>query len=59
MLGWAITFFIIAIVAAIFGFGGIVQGAVSIAIVLFWVFLALFVVSLIAGLVTGREAQVP
>jgi len=59
MLRWAMIFFIIAIVAAIFGFGGIVQGAVSIAMILFWVFVALFVISLIAGLVTGRGTPVP
>ena len=29
MLGWALTFFIIAILAAIFGFGGIAAGAAS------------------------------
>jgi len=59
MLGWALTFFIIAVIAAIFGFGGIVEGAVSIAMILFWVFVALFVISLIAGLVTGRRTVGP
>ncbi|MCC6425462.1 MAG: DUF1328 domain-containing protein [Phycisphaerales bacterium] len=51
MLYWALVFFIIAIVAAIFGFGGIAAGAVSIAKILFFIFLVLFVVSLILGLV--------
>lgn len=59
MLGWALTFFIIAVIAGIFGFGGIVEGAVSIAMILFWVFVALFVISLIAGLVTGRKTVAP
>lgn len=49
MLSWALTFFLIALVAAIFGFGGIATGAASIAKVLFFVFLVLFVVSLFAG----------
>ena len=48
MLSWAITFFIIAIIAAVFGFGGIAAGATAIAKILFFVFLVLFVVSLIA-----------
>lgn len=49
MLSWAITFLIIALVAALFGFGGIASGATSIAQILFFVFLVLFVVSLLMG----------
>lgn len=49
MLGWSVTFLIIAIIAAIFGFGGIVASAVGIAKILFYIFLVLFVISLIFG----------
>ncbi len=49
MLYWALLFFIVAIVAAVFGFGGIAAGASTIAQVLFFIFLVLFIVSLIAG----------
>ncbi|WP_284321503.1 DUF1328 family protein [Dyella acidisoli] len=49
MLYWAAVFFIIAIAAAIFGFGGIAAGAASIAKILFLVFIVLFVLSLIFG----------
>jgi uncharacterized membrane protein YtjA (UPF0391 family) len=49
MLYWALMFFIVAIVAAVFGFGGIAAGAGSIAQVLFFVFLVLFLVSLVMG----------
>jgi uncharacterized membrane protein YtjA (UPF0391 family) len=59
MLNWALTFFIIAIVAAVFGFGGIAASAASIAQMLFWVFVALFLISLVVGLVTGRSTRVP
>ena len=60
MLRWAVTFFIIAIVAAVFGFSGIAAGAASIAQLFFWVFVALFVISLIAGLVRGgRSVDIP
>jgi|AntRauTorckE6833_2_1112554.scaffolds.fasta_scaffold139908_1 uncharacterized membrane protein YtjA (UPF0391 family) len=50
MLRWAITFLIIAIIPAIFGFGGIEEGAADIiAEILFYVFLVLFVLALISG----------
>lgn len=57
MLGWAITFFIIALIAALFGFGGIAAAASGIAQVLFFIFLVLFVVSLIFHLVRGRTPR--
>jgi len=53
MLGWAIGFFVAAIVAAVFGFGGLASAFSGIAILLFWVFLALFVLSLVFGLAGG------
>ena len=49
MLRWAVIFIVIAIIAAILGFGGIAAGAASIAKVLFWIFLVLFVLTLIFG----------
>ncbi|MGA2548534.1 MAG: DUF1328 domain-containing protein [Burkholderiaceae bacterium] len=51
MLHYAVVFFIIALIAAVFGFGGIAAGAVEIAKVLFFIFLVLFLVSLIAGVI--------
>jgi uncharacterized membrane protein YtjA (UPF0391 family) len=50
MLHYAVVFLVIALIAALFGFGGIAVGAVEIAKVLFFIFLLLFVVSLIVGL---------
>jgi uncharacterized membrane protein YtjA (UPF0391 family) len=50
MLRYAVIFFVVAIIAALFGFGGIAAGATEIAKVLFFIFLVLFVVSLVAGL---------
>ncbi len=49
MLYYAIVFFVIAIIAAALGFGGIAGAATGIAKILFFVFLILFVVSLIFG----------
>jgi uncharacterized membrane protein YtjA (UPF0391 family) len=50
MLHYAVVFFVIALVAALFGFGGIAAGAAEIAKILFFIFLVLFVVSLIVGM---------
>lgn len=47
MLSWAITFLVIALIAAVLGFGGIAGTASSIAQILFFVFIVLFLVSLI------------
>lgn len=47
MLGWAVTFFIIALVAALFGFGGIAGASAGIAQVLFFIFLVVFLASLV------------
>jgi uncharacterized membrane protein YtjA (UPF0391 family) len=49
MLYWAAVFFVIALAAAVFGFGGIAASAAGIAKILFFVFLVLAVVSLIFG----------
>lgn len=54
MLGLAITFFILAIIAGVLGFGGIAAASAGIAQILFYIFLALFIVSLIARAVRGR-----
>ncbi len=49
MLYWALVFLVVALVAAVFGFGGIAAAASSMAQTLFVIALVLFVVSLIAG----------
>jgi uncharacterized membrane protein YtjA (UPF0391 family) len=51
MLRWALGFFIIAIIAAIFGFGGIAIAAAGIAKILFFIFLILFLAALLGGMV--------
>lgn len=50
MLHYAVVFLVIALIAALFGFGGIAAGAVGIAKLLFVVFLVLAVVSFVFGL---------
>lgn len=49
MLGWSLTFLLIALIAGAMGFGGIAGASVGIAQLLFVLFLALFVVTLIAS----------
>ncbi|HVK62023.1 MAG TPA: DUF1328 domain-containing protein [Bdellovibrionales bacterium] len=53
MLYWALVFFIVSLVAGIFGFGGVAEATAGIAQILFYVFLVFFVVTLIAGLASG------
>ncbi len=54
MLHYAVVFFVIALVAALFGFGGIAAGAVGIGKILFAVFAVLAVGSFLFGLLRGR-----
>jgi uncharacterized membrane protein YtjA (UPF0391 family) len=54
MLYYAAVFFVIALVAAVFGFGGIAAGATEIAKILFFVFLLVTVVTLIMGLIRRK-----
>jgi uncharacterized membrane protein YtjA (UPF0391 family) len=54
MLHYAIVFLVIAIVAALFGFGGIAAGASSMAQILFFVFIVLAVASFLFGLSKRR-----
>ena len=49
MLYWAAVFFVVALVAAIFGFGGIATEAVAAAKILFFFFIVAFLVSLLMG----------
>ncbi len=55
MLGWAITFLLVALVAALFGFGGIAGTAVEIAKLIFFVAIVLFAISAVVGLLRGRR----
>jgi uncharacterized membrane protein YtjA (UPF0391 family) len=54
MLYYALAFFIVALIAAVFGFTGIAAGAAAIAKILFFIFLAVAAVTFIASLVQRR-----
>ena len=49
MINWAITFLVIALIAAVLGFGGIAGTAVGIAKILFFVFLVLCLIAFVMG----------
>ena len=59
MLGWAITFLIVALVAAVLGFGGIADFAVDIARIIFFVAIILFAISAVVALLRGRSPTLP
>ncbi|MCS5597876.1 MAG: DUF1328 domain-containing protein [Alphaproteobacteria bacterium] len=54
MLGWAISFLIIAIIAGVLGLGGVALLATDIAQLLFFVFIALFIVSALVHVIKGN-----
>ena len=58
MIGWAIAFFILAVIAAILGFGEMAAGFAMIAKILFFLFLLLFVLALVARALRGRKPPV-
>jgi uncharacterized membrane protein YtjA (UPF0391 family) len=59
MLGWAVTFLIIALIAAVLGFGGIAGFAIELAKIVFVVAIILFVISAIFGFMRGRSPTLP
>jgi uncharacterized membrane protein YtjA (UPF0391 family) len=59
MLSWMITFFLLAVIAAVFGFGGLAGTFVAIAKFLAALFVVLFVATLIYSAITGRRPPTP
>jgi uncharacterized membrane protein YtjA (UPF0391 family) len=59
MLGWAITFLVIALIAALFGFGGIAGTAIEAAKIIFFIAIVLFAISALVGLFRGRSPTPP
>ena len=59
MLNYIVTFFILAIIAAVLGFGGLAASFAGVAKILTLIFLVLFVASLVYSFFTGRRAEPP
>ncbi|GEP10365.1 DUF1328 domain-containing protein [Methylobacterium gnaphalii] len=57
MLGWAVTFLVIALVAAVLGFGGVAGTAMEAAKIVCFVAIALFLISAVMGAVRGRAPR--
>jgi len=55
MLSWVVTFLVIALIAAILGFGGLAGASIEIAKIIFFVAIVLFLVSAVIGLARGRR----
>jgi uncharacterized membrane protein YtjA (UPF0391 family) len=57
MLRWAFLFLIVGLIAGVLGFGGIAGASFAIAKFLFFIFIAIFLVLLIAGLTVARRVS--
>ncbi|HVV26544.1 MAG TPA: DUF1328 domain-containing protein [Rhizomicrobium sp.] len=55
MLRWAFIFLVIGLIAGILGFTGIAGASIAIAKTLFYIFLVIFLVLLVAGLTVARR----
>jgi uncharacterized membrane protein YtjA (UPF0391 family) len=55
MLGWVLTFLVIALIAGVLGFGGIAGASIEIAKVIFFIAVVLFLISVIFGAFRGRS----
>jgi len=54
MLGWVVTFLIIALIAGVLGFGGVAGASIEIAKIIFFIAVVLFLVSALVGVARGR-----
>jgi uncharacterized membrane protein YtjA (UPF0391 family) len=54
MLGWVVTFLIVALIAGILGFGGIAGASIEIAKAIFFIAVILFIISAVVGITRGR-----
>jgi uncharacterized membrane protein YtjA (UPF0391 family) len=59
MLKWALIFLVVGLVAGLLGFTGIAGTSIAIAKTLFFIFMVIFAVLLIAGLAIGRRVSGP
>ncbi len=55
MLSWSVTFFVIALIAAALGFGGLAGTFAGVAQILFFVFIALLILTFVARAVRGNS----
>jgi uncharacterized membrane protein YtjA (UPF0391 family) len=56
LLKWALIMLVVSIIAAVFGFTDLAAASADVARILFYIFLLIFLVLLVAGLSVGRRA---
>jgi uncharacterized membrane protein YtjA (UPF0391 family) len=56
MLGWVLTFLVVALIAGLLGFGGIAGASIEIAKVIFFIAIVLFLISVVFGALRGRNS---
>jgi len=55
MLGWVITFLVVALIAGVLGFGGIAGASIEMAKIVFFIAVVLFLISAVLGIFRGRN----
>ena len=59
MLRWAFIFLVVGLIAALLGFTNVAGASIEIAKILFFIFMVIFVVLLVAGITVGRSVSGP
>jgi uncharacterized membrane protein YtjA (UPF0391 family) len=59
MIGWAIMFLIIALIAAVFAFAGLTVVSTALAKIVFFAAIAMFAIAAVAGVVYDRSPRAP
>lgn len=54
MMGWVVIFLVVAVIAGVFGFGGLAGASVELAKIVFFIAIALFLLSALVGLFRAR-----
>ncbi|AVT77603.1 DUF1328 domain-containing protein [Rhodopseudomonas palustris] len=54
MLGWVVTFLVVALIAGLLGFGGIAGASIEIAKIIFFIAIVLFLISAVVSIFRGR-----
>jgi uncharacterized membrane protein YtjA (UPF0391 family) len=55
MLKWAVIFLVVGLIAGLLGFTGVAGASIAIAKTLFFIFMVIFLVLLIAGITVARR----
>ncbi len=59
MIGWAIMFLIVALIAAVFAFAGLAVVSTALAKIVFFAAIAMFAIAAVAGVVYDRSPRTP